>query len=124
MEMFGQNVILDNVVVKKDILLSTMRDNLKAHKAEVEELLELRITKAIGYFRDQVSLILVDGWEPETEIKFPIPVDNSRAYEKAISMVEMDIREEIELTGDQFDKLIQDNWDWKSHFLNVSGMYK
>jgi len=122
--MFGQNVILDNVVVKKDILLSTMRDNLKAHKAEVEELLELRITKAIGYFRDQVSLILVDGWEPETEIKFPIPVDNSRAYEKAISMVEMDIREEIELTGDQFDKLIQDNWDWKSHFLNVSGMYK
>lgn len=122
--MFGNDVILNNVVVKKEVLLTTMKENLGAHKAEVLELLALRIDKAEKYFKNQVSLMLSGVWEPEVEVNFPIPTNNSAAYEKAIKMVEMDIREEIELTGDQFDKLIQDNWDWKSNFLTVSGMYK
>ena len=121
--MFGKNV-LDKVKVQKTELLSKMKDNREQHQKDVQELLVSRNEETKEYFSSLAEkLASSPEFQPKENIKFPLPVDNTGSYDRAIKMVEMSVDDEIELTEDQFDKLVMDNWEWKSDFLTTSQFY-
>jgi len=82
--------LMNGVNIKKDELLSTVRENLEKHKHDVKDALELRRKEVFEYFSTQLVLLNTKKThQPKENIKFPIPQDNSAEYEKVIRMIEM-----------------------------------
>lgn len=117
-------MLMNNIKVKREALLKTLQNNLKMHRAAVVEASAARRQEILEYFTDTAAHIERDpNYQPKESITFPKPKDNSSDYERAIRMVEMTTDEVIELTEDQFDKLVMDNWGWKQELLRTSSMY-
>ena len=116
--------LMNGVKIKKYELLEALRENLEAHKDDVAEALELRREEMLSYFEEQIVKLNRDNeYQPKEVIKFPVPEDNSKEYEKVIRMVEMTQDDVIELDEDQFDKLVMDNWNFKQALLETSAFY-
>lgn len=54
----------------------------------------------------------------------PVPRSYESEYDVAIEMVLWDTRDVIELTYSEFVCFVQDKWDWKAGFEEISSMYK
>ncbi len=116
--------LMNNVKVCRNKLLDTLKDNLEKHKVDVKEALEARHTETKEYFKNLSEKIEKDPtFQPKETISFPKPQDNSAEYERAIRMVDMSVEDIIELTEDQFDKLVMDNWYWKQDLIRTASMY-
>lgn len=116
--------LMNNVKVKKGELLGALETNLEKHQADVSEALAARREEMAEYFKGAiVRLETNQEYQPRELIKFPMPKDNSDDYKRAICMVRMTVDEVIELTEDQFDKLVMDNWHWKQELLNTTSLY-
>lgn len=72
---------------------------------------------------EQALLEIGDDKQPE-DIIFPMPVDHTDDYERAREMYTMSIDDVIELTENEFDQLVLDNWGWKGEFLRTTSAYK
>lgn len=53
----------------------------------------------------------------------PVPFNHSGMYQTAISMMEWDVREDVELTYSEFQCFVLDEWEWKSEFEMVTSSY-
>ena len=51
------------------------------------------------------------------------PQDHTKVYDTAIKMLHMHTGETIELTSDQVQTLVMDDWDWKGQFLLSNAAY-
>lgn len=51
------------------------------------------------------------------------PVSYAAAYDAAIDMAEFDTRDELELSGAEFQCFCRDEWDWKYEFSAVNAVY-
>jgi len=112
---------MENVTVKKDALLETLRVNRAEHielydKAMVEyrkravEELDRRLKEA----RDGGAISLV--------ISLPVPERHLDDYDRAIAMVEWSIADEIELSEYDFASYVLNQWSWlKSWTQNSLG---
>lgn len=118
------NALMNNVKVKQAELLTNLKINLKQHKIDVKEALEARHNEIEEYFiQAQETMSNNPSYQPKENINFPLPQDNSAEYSRAIRMVEMSVETIIELTEDQFDKLVMDNWHWKQDLIRTSAIY-
>ncbi len=121
--MIGNN-LLDKVKVLKDELLGIMKKNREQHAIDVKELMLSRHNEVKAYFSQMLEKMQSDPeFQPSESINFPVPVDNTASYDRAIKMVEMSIDQEVELTEHQFDKLVMDNWEWKHELLRTSQFF-
>lgn len=114
---------MEYINVDKDKLLSILNENLGKHISEVEELQEERANQLHDYMVDFIGG-LESGCNRTKEVKdFPLPVDYSENYRKAIEMVEMSVDESIKLSSSDFDNYVRDNWHWKNSFNFLKGSY-
>ncbi len=124
--MFNNNdgELFNVVKIKKEELLSVLKDNLEKHIKDVAEAIELRRNNIINIF-DKVSERIESDitYVPSDNFSFPKPVDSSNDYRTAIRMVEMTQDKIIELNERQFDKLVMDNWEWKRNLVSTSALY-
>jgi len=116
--------LMPNVKIAKNELLEKLKNNLEQHKIDIDEALDLRREN----IEDKLSRVVIEisnnpEYQPDSTFNFPKPTNNSRDYEKAIKMVEMTQDQVIELSEDQFDKLVLDNWYWKNELINTSALY-
>lgn len=115
---------MNGVKLTKEELLSNVTQNLDKHKIDVAEALKLRRETIAKSFEKQLKEMEFDvDFQPKEHLSFPMPKDHSEDYEKAIRMIEMTTDEVIELTESQFDKLVMDNWGWKSDLIATSSVY-
>lgn len=110
------------VRVKKTELLESLRKNRASHrelflkaqegfKVKVIEELERRLADARRGIRIKMA------------VELPEPVDQTNEYDKAIRMMEMEVRDEVELTDDEFSNYVLDQWRWSSQVLGLNSMY-
>lgn len=115
---------MNSVKLTKEELLSNVTANLDKHKIDVSDALKLRRETIERSFKKQLKVMEFDvGFQPKEHLSFPMPKDHSEDYKKAIRMIEMTTDEVIELTESQFDKLVMDNWGWKSDLIATSSIY-
>lgn len=116
--------LMNAVKLNKADLHSKVIENLETHKADVDEALKLRREAISKAFNKQLKEMEFDiEFQPKDHFSFPMPKDHSSDYEKAIRMIEMTTDEVIELNESQFDKLVMDNWGWKSDLIATSSVY-
>lgn len=115
---------LRNMVIpaKVEEVLKRLKVNRAQHKKivlearegyhkEVRRVLQLRLAEAKG--GKHITLIF-DLQEPQ---------DHTHAYDTIITMMELTTQSTIELTADQVRHFINDDWDWKDHFLEANSTY-
>lgn len=61
---------------------------------------------------------------PTISINMSLPQSYEQEYEKAVSMMGWDTRDEVELTYAEFMCFVEDSWDWSDDFKAVSAFYK
>jgi hypothetical protein len=113
------------IKAKRGEVLTALRTNRGVHIAIVEEAregyakkAEEQLHKAIGDVREGKA-DPVKGWSFRLQ---PV-VDNTKVYDRAIKMFEMETRDIVELTQEQVGSLVMDEWDWKDDFIGSNSLY-
>lgn len=104
-------------------VLEKLKENAEIHKKEFKELL----TKNTEHVKAEILKVAQsEGYPDLSKVNEAIrakPTDHSRDYERMISILQMTTQDEIELTGSEFERYIEDEWDWKDTFLSNKTMY-
>lgn len=104
-------------------LIESLQKNKEAHQAELVEALEGWRIEVEEDLKDVARACRkaakdtenFNGFE-ECHLNVPEkPQDYSDEYDKAIHMFEVEVEEHVELTGDEIEAYIHDNWDWSHH---------
>jgi hypothetical protein len=116
---------LEKIKIRKETVLEILRENKAKHCIEFEEAISGWISKARIKLTDLLSDLNTDKARSlKIEIYLPRPVSYEKDYEKAIKMIEFEIRDEVEISTQDFDKYFLDEWTWKENFLSNTGLYK
>ena len=110
------------VMVRKDELVGVLKKNRQQH-GEVFE-------KAYGKFMQAVELELEHrlrrirrGKVVDLAIRLPEPRNMEDSYDRALQMLSMETRDEIELSEQEFQQFVQDDWTWKREFTTTASRY-
>lgn len=113
---------MQNVNVKRDVLLETLIANREKHLAEYKDLYEQycvfatkRLKNRLKEFKNRV---------PDTNLSFAdadAPMSSIEEYDRAIAMLKMEQRDVLTLSSHEFNTYVLDNWSWK-HEFNVLKM--
>lgn len=68
------------------------------------------------------SHVSIKHFAIDTSLGLIYPQDHSKDYDRAIRMMQASIYEEVQLSVDEFDSYVLNNWEWKQNFL-VSNAY-
>jgi hypothetical protein len=116
---------VEKIRIRKETVLEVLKENKAKHCLEYEEAILGWISKAKTKLTDLLTELNSDKARSlKIEVYLPRPVSYEKEYEKAIKMIEFEIREEIEISTQDFDKYFLDEWSWKENFLSNSGLYK
>ena len=113
---------LTEVRVNKEDLLTRMRANRADHRTEFEEAMEGYKRKAIQLLEEHIDRIK-DNAPERVIVNLPYPVDHTEDYDIAIDQLEWSEDDEIELTQNEFNTYVRDQWGWKEAFQETHTMY-
>lgn len=107
-------------------LYQIVESNLTKHIREHQE--------AIKDYKDAVLTIAADNFglaetQDLDEFKkfksFPSsPTSYEQEYQRALKMLELSVDDVTELTYDEFNQLVLDEWSWKRNFTALNASYK
>ena len=110
------------ITADREEILATLRKNLGSHQAILEEARK-------GYLEDAISALekrhteLINGEDVDVQFDIFPPEDHTKVYTTAIKMVELHTAATIQLTAKQVLYLVEDQWDWKHHWLARNSGY-
>ena len=107
---------------KKASLLEKIKENRESHRRIFLEALDGYRRKASAILENNLK-DLRENRKISSVIKIPVPKDQTRQYDRVISMLENTIQDEIELTGLEYGRYVQDDWEWKEEFLISNATY-
>ena len=105
--------------------MKTIKKNREGH---VKLLAEAR-SNYFSRVRDGLTKELVKLQEGKrlitdsVKIIFNPPQDYTEAYDQAIAMFEVEVRDTVKLNQDQFSALVLDKWQWKQEFVASTMQY-
>lgn len=103
--------------------MTELKKNLAQHVKDYDE-------AVLGYQRAAIAAVSVKKVELESNAIAPlyfdlvIPKSHEKAYKHTIRMMELETRDEIDLTIDQFGCFVMDDWTWKQEFVGSTMRYK
>jgi hypothetical protein len=110
------------VTVKRDDLVAKLKTNRDGHRAIFEEALTGYKDKVVAELERHLQEVRA-GKVRVIAVSLPEPSDHTRDYDRIISMCEMSVDEELELTQDEFASYVMDDWQWKRQFLSSNAGY-
>ena len=117
---------MNKVIVKVDALKQKLIENREAHRALYEKAVEGYLVEA----RRQVVDLLakIDSHPardalPSVSLWLDIPEDHTSDYDQVISMLEMTVHDEVELSNSEFAQYVMDNWGWKKQWTASNAGY-
>lgn len=115
------------MIFQVSTVLATLEKNLQIHEKEYEELakantahLQNELAKALNHVRETNKFPDLTKVHEAERAK---PKNYSTEYKKVISMLKLTTQTELELTVDEFDCYMNDNWDWKNTFISNKTLY-
>jgi hypothetical protein len=114
--------MLSEITVDKSQLIDTLRKNRENHLAIVKEAQIGYVEDARRVFEEKLKLI-TENKIVSLSLGLSPPVDNTREYDQAISMLEWEKSSEICLSQQSFKNFVLDDWSWKNNFLISNAKY-
>lgn len=106
---------MEKIRVKKEELLSIVKQNRDKHKNEYSEAIKAYRVKSADLLTKELNKI-VNGEKFEMLFNLQKPESHEKEYNLAIKMLEMSVDDNIEIEQNEFNELVNDEWDWKRHF--------
>jgi hypothetical protein len=113
---------MENQKVDKAKLLAILRINRERHKAVFDE--------AVAGYKIQATKLLKEhllrvqaGKNVRVHIVLTQPVNQTRSYDRIIGMLEMALAEEVELSEEDYQQYVMDDWSWREEFLTSNARY-
>lgn len=116
---FGQSIIH----VKRNELLKRVTTNRDAHKQEFEKAMRGYEKAVRKWFEERLAEIKEGRNYFETAFRGPVPQNHTEDYDRVIDMLQMEIREELEIDEQQFAQYVRDDWGWKNQFILTNSSY-
>lgn len=113
---------METVTVKKAELLEKVRANRDAHQAIYDEAKAGYKALAVAELKKHLKDV-ERGAMQVIHITMPAPVNQIRDYDRIITMLEMEVEDEVELDETQFSQYVMDDWRWKQQFLTSNSTY-
>lgn len=110
------------VNVNRNDLLSVLKKNREQH---LQEYLEARAgyqVKAIKQMKQNLKQAR-QGGEIIQHLGLVVPLNYTDHYDIVIGMLEMDVNPHVELTQDDYNRYVMDNWDWKGSAMMANSHY-
>jgi hypothetical protein len=109
----------------KNEVLAALKTNRTSHKKIVEEAKEGYSQKAADLLKKKLDEVMAANGKFAGQLSFsiPLPQDHTKAYDVAIKMLELSQEPQIELTAQQVQHFVLDDWEWKDVFMTSSKMY-
>lgn len=116
---------MKNVRIYATNLLLTVRENRAKHKIDYDEAVEGYKTKVIEELQNALTTALSNTAVNYTGIKQLLqpPQNYLNEYDRIIKMLEMSSDEIIELSEQEFNQIVLDEWLWTAQFTNSSLLY-
>lgn len=111
-----------DIVVKKEDLLNKVRVNRDAHR-DIFLRAQEKYREAIIAELDRMLEDARSGRKISRFISLPEPEDHTEDYDRAIGMLEMELRGEIELTETDFAIYVLDQWAWRKAWASSTASY-
>lgn len=111
-----------NIQVHKSELLDKLRENRKGHRAIVEDAWKGYKAEVIRQLEKQLKRAR-KGVKKQIAVYIPIPEDHTDDYDRAIAMLEMEVRDVFEVTEQEFENYVRDQWNWSGAFLATNSTY-
>ena len=108
--------------VRKDRLLTKLKENRENHRKTFEEALDGWQKKVIDELQKAVRDARA-GRKYTTTFYLPQPQDHTAEYDAIIEQVEWEEDETISLDPISFNQFVRDDWGWKTDFLNNTMVY-
>jgi hypothetical protein len=113
---------MKSVKIKSDDLLKVLRENRTTHVSEFNTANEEYRKDVVSEMKKNLKQAQAGG-ELVTFIQLVQPQNFAASYDTAIKMLEMSADELVELTMQEFQQYVEDNWHWKGTFLASTSMY-
>lgn len=111
-----------SVRVPKDKLMETIKSNRNEHRRIFEEAIEgwkERVTKDLETAAEEAKA----GRSFRIRFNLPKPEDHTKDYDAVIDLLEFSLDDEFELSFNEFNQYVRDEWGWQTDFLNTSMSY-
>ena len=106
---------MQTITVDKKTLIETIAKNREEHREQ--------FLKAQEKYRERVIEVLDErlarareGKQVDLLIRLPEPVDYTKSYDTALAMLEWEVGDQVELTKDDFERFVENNWEWRQHW--------
>lgn len=110
----------------KNELILKISQNRQTHQATYEAAVLEHRRRLIEQLKEMLNRVSVTNREithKDLTIDLPIPEQHLDEYDRVLVMLGMTTQPEIELTQEDFDCLVLDNWEWQASFASNTGRY-
>lgn len=117
---------MHNVKMKREQLLSIVKENCAKHVAEYQESVEDYKAAVIKLATMNLKLAKTSSLDEIGKIKNvpQRPVSYEDNYKRAIRMLELSVEDTIDVEEHIFNQLVLDEWGWKQAFTASAALYK
>lgn len=113
---------MKTVKVKRDELIERIRKNRDAHRAIFREAQEVYRQEVIKLLEQRLEDAR-NGRKIERGIRLQEPEDHTEDYDRVLTMLEMSVDAEIEISQMEFAQYVMDDWSWKDAWLANTAAY-
>jgi len=113
---------MKTVKIKKSVLVEVVSRNMQQHREQFE--------KAFDGYRRECESVLSQNLENlkmnrRHVVRFSEipPEDHTDDYRRVLAMLDMSVDDVIELTNQEFQQYVQDDWNWKSQWIGSNSKY-
>ncbi|KKK59533.1 hypothetical protein LCGC14_3033420 [marine sediment metagenome] len=111
-----------DVKIKRLELLTVIKENHLKHKTIFNEAMKGYANELEKVLSEKLEMVRA-GSKIEKSIRLPEPEDHTGDYERIMKMLDMDVRETIELDERQFAEYVMDDWIWKQEWVANNSAY-
>ncbi len=110
------------VTINKGELLDILTANRDKHEAEYKDAYEGYLKACLDSLESYLKRFKAGECEKVRWSETP-PVDNTKDYNRVIHMLGLSVDEVIELTHEEFQNYVEDDWHWKESWRLSNSKY-
>lgn len=110
------------VTVKRDELLRIVKGNRERHREIFLRAQEEFRKRAVEELEKRLADAR-DGKHFDQHLGMVEPIDRTQDYDRVISMLEMSVDEQIDLTQEEYASYVMDDWSWKRQWIASNSEY-
>jgi len=113
---------MQSVKIDKVKLLNKVKENREQHRnlfLKAQEGYRALVIKEL----DAMLAEARDGKPIRRAIMLPEPVDHTKDYDRVVAMLEMSVDAIIELSSQEFEEYVLDNWNWSQLAMLTNSRY-